>query len=589
MITAASSFSPALAQLAAQHTATQPSTLSPENSQAQAIAMGGRVELGPAFFPGGFAPAFVSTQGTGGPSMAELVGGTESLPIDTVLVLIAEDVYLDESAGPDHLTGWTRLGPNEIPEGIIPPGGHVDENGIFYGPDGLEGAIYVNEYGDYVVAYRGTDITDGGDLKTNAQRSGLGQSSAQDEFAMQLAVNMEREFTGHVIFTGHSLGGGLAISSSLATGAPAVVFNPAGTNDNIIKSATTQRNESQGTNHTTGDVVDEANSGNIRVYQNEGDWVTHAQENSGAANLPAAIGHRVQVEDHIGLPPVLDSSSSTSLPEAIFMDYVLGRIPSLGAGAHHDIDNTAAGVFTSTYAVAEVNGNTVTMTTPSENRGLPPGDVLIESITFSDSDEGRDAQRIFLMTGNLPENMSGVDQVAVTHNSWGGASISQTTHYENGIPTASEQTVIQNGEEILRIHRTHDAEGDVVDDATTYTFTTTPQTDAEARELSMVLFGVPDGPIQVGESYTVTLGEEQMSENRTAVPSWSVDANEPATGILEGMPENGLFAVDIVTDPTSNWVSELAIAQHHSATFDAPIEGVVTDAEGEPLLPETTD
>ena len=590
MITATSSLAPALAQLAAQQAASQPAVSSPVNSQAQAFAKGGGVELGPAFFPGGFAPAFASTQGTGGPSMAELVGGTEPLPVDTVLVLIAEDVYLDESAGPDELAGWTRLGSGEIPEGVIPPGGHVDDNGIIHGPDGLEGAIYMNEYGDHVVAYRGTDPTDRGDLTTNAQRSALGQSSAQDEFAMELAVNMEQQYPGRVIFTGHSLGGGLAISSSLATGAPAVVFNPAGTNGNIIESATSKRNESEGADHTTGDVVDEANSGNVRVYQNEGDWVTHAQENSGAANLPAAVGHRVQVEDHIGLPPVLDSSSNTSLPAALIMDYVLGMIPSLGAGAHHDIDNTAAGVFTSTYAVAEVDGNTVTMTTPSGNRGVPPGDVMIESITFSDSEEGHDAQRTFMMTGKLPEGMTGVDQVTVSHTTWGGASVSETTHYENGVPAATEQTVIRDGEEVWRINQAQDAAGNVVGDATTYTFTTTPQNDAETRELSMVLFGVPDGPVQVGETYSVTVDEKQMSENRSAVPSWSVEANEPATGILDGMSGNGLYAVDIVTDPTSDWISGMALAQQHSGTFDLPVDGTVTDAGGEPVdAPEATD
>lgn len=586
-ITPTSPFLPALAQLAANQAESRPVVAQPVDPQPQASGMSAPFHLDSVYFSGSFASAVASMPATASASMAELVGGTEPLPIDTVLALIAGDVYLDESAGPGELAGWTRLGPDDIPDGVVPPNGWVDGNGIIHGPGGVQAAIYVNEYGDYVVAFRGTEPGSAADWMTNLDRSGLRQMTAQDGFAMDLAVNMEEAFPGRVIFTGHSLGGGLAVTASLATGAPAVVFNPAGTNNRVIEAATARRNGSQGTEHSSGNLVDEANAGNVRVYQNEGDWVTLSQENSGAANMPATIGHRVRIEDQRGLPPVLGSSSSTSLPEAIILDAVLGKIPLLGAGGHHDIDNTAAGVFTSTYAVAQVDGNVVTMTTPSGNRGLPPGDIVIESITFATTDEGREAQRTFLLTGKLPEDMAGVESMTVTHNADGGTSISQTTHFEDGMPAATEQIIYRDGEAVLRIDLAHDAEGGVIDEATTYTFQATPQTTDEARELSMVLFGTPDGPIEVGETYTVTLDEAQMTEAAGTDATWPARATEPGNGVIAGMPENGRFAVDLAANP-AGWVAGMARLQTLSGTLEAPVEGVVTSGNDlEP--PETPD
>src|SRR5690606_32466082 len=172
----------------------------------------GTVELAPVIVPGGFAPMFSSAHGTPEAGMAELVAGPDQRPIDYTLALIAEDVYQGESAGPDTLNGFQRMGQGEIPADMIPEGGHVDENGIIHGPDGFAAALYVNEFGDVVLAFRGSE-PNWGDWSTNGNRTVRGKVTPQDQFAMDLTRNVAAAYPGGVVLTGHSLGGGLATSA----------------------------------------------------------------------------------------------------------------------------------------------------------------------------------------------------------------------------------------------------------------------------------------------------------------------------------------------------------------------------------------
>lgn len=96
---------------------------------------------------------------------------------------------------------------------------------------GFDAAIYCNDQGQYVVAFRGTDQwfgPEGADIKANGGQA-LGLTTEQYKQAITLAQSAVEAFgKGNVIFTGHSLGGGLASAAMLATGAPGVTFNAAG-------------------------------------------------------------------------------------------------------------------------------------------------------------------------------------------------------------------------------------------------------------------------------------------------------------------------------------------------------------------------
>lgn len=216
---------------------------------------------------------------------------------------------------------------------------------------------------------------------------------------------------------------------------------------------------------------------------------------------------------------------------------------------------------------------------------MVPGDIVTQRITFADTEEGQKAQRDFMLTGRLPDDMTGVAQVQVTHLTWGGASITHTAHYSNGLPTASEQVIFRDGTAVMRIAHVHDAEGEIVPAATEYTFQATPRDEAEARKLNMLLHGSPEGPISAGETYTITVGSAQMAELHNADPAWSGGATEPVTGVLEGMSEDDLYAVHIATDPGSDWLAGLTRAQQHAGTHGSPLDAEVTDSTGQHVEP----
>ena len=79
----------------------------------------------------------------------------------------------------------------------------------------------------YVIAYAGTD--DYEDILTDLWQ-GLGQYTESYDFAMQIAVGLERnaELRDRLMATGHSLGGGLASAAAVAANIRADTFNAAG-------------------------------------------------------------------------------------------------------------------------------------------------------------------------------------------------------------------------------------------------------------------------------------------------------------------------------------------------------------------------
>ncbi len=233
---------------------------------------------------------------------------------DLHLALMSHDVYTPPAPGKDdplasrtelQQAGWNRLMPvgepgtghlkdakgNEIP---IDPGLLQDLDA------GFDAAIYQNEKGQYVVAFRGTDNWKpgkGSDADDNVGQS-AGLSTRQYEQAVALAKRAEQVFgKGNVVFTGHSLGGGLASAAMVATGAPGVTFNAAGLSDSTLRSL--------GVDTPNAVRQDLASSGQIRRYNVEGDLLTNLQQTV-VPGLPDAVGHelRVAAPEGMGWNPI---------------------------------------------------------------------------------------------------------------------------------------------------------------------------------------------------------------------------------------------------------------------------------------------
>jgi hypothetical protein len=101
-----------------------------------------------------------------------------------------------------------------------------------------------NQTGKYVLAFRGTKITNLADAATNFAQ-GTGLPSGRYDAAMWLARVVSNELRqkqkgfqpGDLEVVGHSLGGGLATAAAVANGLKATVFNPAGIHANTMADA----------------------------------------------------------------------------------------------------------------------------------------------------------------------------------------------------------------------------------------------------------------------------------------------------------------------------------------------------------------
>jgi hypothetical protein len=101
---------------------------------------------------------------------------------------------------------------------------------------GFYAALYHDKAeGSYTLAFRGTELTDLGDLGTDYANA-RGYVTEQYEQAADLAnkVNTSSKFNVDLSFTGHSLGGGLAIMAAAATGLSANTFNSASVNEKVV-------------------------------------------------------------------------------------------------------------------------------------------------------------------------------------------------------------------------------------------------------------------------------------------------------------------------------------------------------------------
>jgi hypothetical protein len=250
-----------------------------------------------------FQPAGSYPKGDG--TFSSQVAGTKPQgDLDLQLARMANDAYAADNPQTEQAlrdAGWNRLAPNADGTALVDAQGReipIDP-ALLHTSNGFDAAIYQNDQGQYVVAYRGTDdwgIANPGDADDNALQ-GLGFETGQYSDAIALAQRAEQVFgDGNVVVTGHSLGGGLASAAALATGASGVTFNAAGLSDQTL--------ESLGFNpNAVRDSV--ADSGQLRRYIVNGDPLNAAQQDIPLIPIlnvspPNALGHELRVDPPAG-------------------------------------------------------------------------------------------------------------------------------------------------------------------------------------------------------------------------------------------------------------------------------------------------
>ncbi|MCE7032543.1 DUF2974 domain-containing protein [Lysobacter sp. GX 14042] len=243
-------------------------------------------------------------KGDGG--FASQVGGQQPQPdTDLQLAMMANDVYdadNPQTAQALDEAGWTRLEPSADGGSLVDAQGNeipIDP-AMLSTTEGFDAAIYQNDQGQYVVAFRGTDNWVPGersDLDDNLGQ-GLGFETGQYRDAVALGKLTERVFgEGNVVFTGHSLGGGLASAASLATDTTGVTFNAAGLSDQTLELLGFNPNEVR---------AQAADDGQIRRYIVNGDPLNGAQQDIPLIPLlnmspPNAVGHELRIDPPAGL------------------------------------------------------------------------------------------------------------------------------------------------------------------------------------------------------------------------------------------------------------------------------------------------
>ncbi|GGK16399.1 DUF2974 domain-containing protein [Luteimonas terricola] len=243
-------------------------------------------------------------QGDG--SFASQVSGTQPQPdLDLQLAMMANDVYAADNPQTEQAlaeAGWTQLEPSADGSSLVDAQGNeipIDP-ALLSTSEGFDAAIYQNDQGQYVVAYRGTDdwgLAPSGDADDNVLQ-GLGFESGQYRDAVALAEAAHRAFgNGNVAFTGHSLGGGLASAASLSTGVPGVTFNASGLSDQTLESLGFNPNAVR---------EDAADSGQLRRYIVNGDPLNAAQQDLPiipflGMSPPNAVGHELRIDPPAGM------------------------------------------------------------------------------------------------------------------------------------------------------------------------------------------------------------------------------------------------------------------------------------------------
>lgn len=201
----------------------------------------------------------------------------------------------------------------------------IDSGMLVDDASGFKASVYYKDPdGPYVVAFAGSDFdSDRKDLLNDA--AGGHGTTKQDMLAINLARAMADKGTD-VIYTGHSLGGRQASLAAIATGSPAVTFNPAGPSASAVSLALYARD---GNDTVAAAAHLQEASQAVTVYRTEWDVLNTAQE-AGEVLAPPAFGdNRIVVHDPTGGDPV-DQHSQASL-YAAFDDEIKKAPATAGA------------------------------------------------------------------------------------------------------------------------------------------------------------------------------------------------------------------------------------------------------------------
>jgi type VI secretion system secreted protein VgrG len=209
-----------------------------------------------------------------GPDKDRLLNAANRLARDNGAVeaaRLSQNVY-DDAGAPE---GFTRITGDALPPAL--------RNATFQSKSGLYSALYRSDIdGSYTLVFRGTQINTAADwIHGNTQN--LGFDARQYSEAVNLARQTEAVYGSNLRITGHSLGGGLASAASLASGAPADAFDPAGLHSNTFDRYGLDRS---------------AANGLINTYETDGEILTSAQHASHGL-LPSEVGtiHRLNAVD----------------------------------------------------------------------------------------------------------------------------------------------------------------------------------------------------------------------------------------------------------------------------------------------------
>ena len=150
---------------------------------------------------------------------------------DTVeLAEMASDVYSTNANPP---AGWRVASPEDLATlGLSPSQLNIPSANFF-------ARVYTTGEGanqQFVVSFRGTEITSGRDWLTNAGQA-AGLPTPHYNAALAIGRQIAESGATNVVMTGHSLGGGLASAAALASGCDAQTFNASGLSDATIEKA----------------------------------------------------------------------------------------------------------------------------------------------------------------------------------------------------------------------------------------------------------------------------------------------------------------------------------------------------------------